>query len=150
MKTVSQCLGENLKKLRRERSLTQGEFAAVAGVSLSFVQNLEKGKKWAGPRTITMLARALNVSESTLFEDCDRINEIDPKQILLMMARALGIGLTEDSLKGVKVKASVNAHFTLYELMPDDVCHELSELCRQPGWDWESFRRRLKSNQRRA
>lgn len=144
MKTVSECLGENLKRLRRERNLTQGEFAAQAGVSLSFVQNLEKGKKWAGPRTISTLARALGVSEAQLFEDCDRASELDPKQILVMMGRALGVGVTAEMLRGLEVRTSSTVHFTLYELMPDSVCNELAELCRQPGWDWELFRRRMK------
>lgn len=144
MKTVSECLGENLKRLRRERNLTQGEFAAKAGVSLSFVQNLEKGKKWAGPRTISTLARALGVSEAQLFEDCDRSRELDPKQILLMMGKALGVGITAEMLRGLEVRTSSTTHFTLYEVMPDTICRELADLCRQPGWDWEQFRRRMK------
>lgn len=144
MKTVSECLGENLKKLRRARGLTQGEFAAKAGISLSFVQNLEKGKKWVGPKTISTLAKALGVSEAELFEDCDRASEMDPKQILIMMGRALGVGVTAQMLQGLEVRATSSVHFTLYELMPDSVCHELAELCRKPGWDWEKFRRRMK------
>jgi transcriptional regulator with XRE-family HTH domain len=144
MKTVSECLGENLKKLRRERNLTQGEFAAKAGISLSFVQNLEKGKKWVGPKTISTLAKALGVSEAQLFEDCDRASEMDPKQILVMMGRALGVGVTAEMLRGLEVRTSSTVHFTLYELMPDTISAELVNLCRQPGWDWEKFRRRMR------
>jgi transcriptional regulator with XRE-family HTH domain len=143
MKTVSECLGENLKKLRRARNLTQGEFAAKAGISLSFVQNLEKGKKWVGPKTINTLAKALGVSEAELFEDCDRAGEMDPKQILVMMGKALGIGVTAEMLRGLEVRTSATVHFTLYEMMPDSVCAELAELCRQPGWDWDEFRKRI-------
>jgi transcriptional regulator with XRE-family HTH domain len=145
MKTVSECLGENLKKFRRERGLTQGQFAKKAGISLSFVQNLEKGKKWAGPKTISTLALALGVSEAELFEDCDRAGgEMDAKQILIMMGRVLGVWVTKEMLEGLQVRATSTVHFRLYELMPDSVCHELADLCRRPGWDWEQFRRRMR------
>ena len=146
MKSVSQCLGENLKRLRRERGLTQGAFAQAAGLSMSFLQNLERGKKWVGPKTVNVLARTLRVSEAELFRDCEhQAKAPDPKYILLMMGRALGLELTEEMVGAIEVRATPTPRFMIYELMPDHVCHELAELCRRPGWDWESFRKRLQA-----
>jgi transcriptional regulator with XRE-family HTH domain len=143
MKTVSECIGENLRRLRQERDLTQEAFAKKAGLSLSFLQTIEHGKKWAGPKTITAIAKALNVAESDLFQDCEKQPEPDPKQMLLMMCRAFGINITDEAIAALKVRKPFTAYIALYDSMPDQVCLRLTELSQQPGWDWESFTKKI-------
>jgi transcriptional regulator with XRE-family HTH domain len=90
MKKISECLGENIKRLRKERKLTQIEFAQRANLSISFLQNIESGKRWVSPKTVTVLARALKVSESELFWDFDhKPSAIDSQAVLTLLSKTL-------------------------------------------------------------
>jgi transcriptional regulator with XRE-family HTH domain len=67
--SISKILGENLRKLRRDRGFTQSELAEKAGVSATMITFYENGHKWPYPDTIKSLAKALKVPESDLFQD---------------------------------------------------------------------------------
>lgn len=54
-------LGKNLKRIRTEKGLTQGDIVRSLGVSRSFVSNIESGKTNPTLATIAKLAKALNV-----------------------------------------------------------------------------------------
>lgn len=143
-KTAAECFGENIRRLREERGLTQEAFSARAGLSLGFFQQVERGKKWVGPKTITAIARALLVYESDLFRDCDRDPEPDVKLLLSQFCRALGIELPAGAIEAATVRLPPAAYAQLYDSMPDVICLELTELSQRPGWDWERFRKGLK------
>lgn len=142
-KSVAECLGENLKKLREERDHTQESFARACGLSLSFVQLVERGKKWVGPGTIAVFARTLDVTESRLFLDCAAEPVLDPKQLLLMMSRALGLTLTQETVGKLKVRTPLGTYTALYDAMPDDLARAFTDRCQAPDWNWEKFRRFL-------
>ena len=63
---------KKLKYLRHSRNLTQQKLAVKSGVSQSYINELENGKK-KNPSTlvITKLARALNATVSDLLDDED-------------------------------------------------------------------------------
>ena len=146
MKSISQCFGENVRRLRLEQDLTQEEFARKAGLSISFVQNIEYGKKWVAPKTVALLADALGVAESELFRDCaEPAPEPDPKDILLKVASALGFRLDERSLAKVQAGQAAYVYAELHERMPHDVGLELMERCKGDDWDWDAFRKKLRS-----
>jgi len=68
MKEDSKKLGENLKKIRIQKNITQIEIARILGVDRSFVSNIENGKNNPTLSTITSLAKALDVSTNELFK----------------------------------------------------------------------------------
>jgi transcriptional regulator with XRE-family HTH domain len=119
--TISECLARNLRGLRAERGLTQGDLARRCRLSLSFVQLVEGGRKWVSPGTVTVLARALRVPEERLFRGCEPAPAPDSKQMLVMVGRAVA----------------------LYAAIPDDLARLLAERCAQPGWSWPKFRKFL-------
>jgi transcriptional regulator with XRE-family HTH domain len=143
MRSISQCFGENVRRLRLERDYTQEEFAKETGLSISFLQNIEYGKKWATPKTIRLLANTLRVSESELFRDCSQPSHPEPKEILLMIGRAFGILITEDLVTSLKTRVPPYRYTPLLNNMPPEITHELMERCQQKDWDWEEFRKRL-------
>lgn len=145
MKPISECLGGNVKRLRQERDLTQQEFAARAKLSISFLQNIEAGTKWAGPKTINTLAKALKVSETELFKDCEEKPKPEPREILLVLCRSFGFSLDEQAISSLKVRNPPSAYAALYDAMPDHICVELTALCQEPKWDWEKFRKKIKA-----
>ncbi len=68
MKDDAKKLGENLKKIRAKKNITQTELAKTLGVDKSFVSNIENGKTNPTLSTITNLAQALGVSTNELLK----------------------------------------------------------------------------------
>lgn len=68
MKDDAKKLGENLKKLRIKKDISQIELARILGVDRSFVSNIENGKNNPTLSTITSLAKALAVSTNELLK----------------------------------------------------------------------------------
>ena len=68
MKSESAKLGKNLKRIRTEKGITQGDIVRTLGVSRSFVSNIENGKTNPTLSTISKLAKALNVSSDELLK----------------------------------------------------------------------------------
>jgi transcriptional regulator with XRE-family HTH domain len=68
MKDDAKKLGENLKKLRVKKDISQIELARILGVDRSFVSNIENGKNNPTLSTITSLAKALGVSTNELLK----------------------------------------------------------------------------------
>lgn len=68
MKEDARKLGENLKKIRTRKNVTQVEIANILGVDRSFVSNIENGKNNPTLSTIANLAKALKVPVDELFK----------------------------------------------------------------------------------
>ena len=68
MKEDAKKLGENLKKIRTKKNITQIEIAKTLGVDRSFVSNIENGKNNPTLSTITSLAKALGISTNELLK----------------------------------------------------------------------------------
>ena len=68
MKDDAKKLGENLKKMRIKKDISQIELARLLGVDRSFVSNIENGKNNPTLSTITNLAQTLGVSTNELLK----------------------------------------------------------------------------------
>jgi len=68
MKNEAQKLGDNLKKIRMKKSISQGDIARSLNVARSFVSDIENGKRNPTLATITKLAKAIDVSTSELLK----------------------------------------------------------------------------------
>ncbi len=68
MKDDAKKLGENLKKIRTKKEISQTTLAETLGVDKSFVSNIENGKTNPTLSTITNLAQALGVSTNELLK----------------------------------------------------------------------------------
>lgn len=60
-------LGENIRKIRLAKKMTQGDLCNKIGADVAYLSNVESGKKNPTLATIDRLARALGVSISRLF-----------------------------------------------------------------------------------
>jgi len=61
----------NLRRIRRERGLSQERLAHNAGLNMTHVAKIERSEREPGVRTVSKLARALGVAASELFEGID-------------------------------------------------------------------------------
>ncbi len=68
MQQDAQKLGENLKRIRSEKNITQSKLAEILDVDRSFVSNIENGKTNPTLSTITKLAKALDVQIEKLIK----------------------------------------------------------------------------------
>lgn len=64
--------GRALRKIRKEKKLTQDELSLYSRVDRSYISELENGEKAPTLLTITALARALHVKASVLVEGYER------------------------------------------------------------------------------
>ena len=68
MKDDAKKLGENLKKIRMTKNITQTELAETLGVDKSFISNIENGKANPTLSTIAGLAKVIKVSTNELLK----------------------------------------------------------------------------------
>ena len=68
MKSESAKLGKNLKRIRTEKGITQGDIVRNLGVSRSFISNIENGKTNPTLSTISNIAKALSISSNELLK----------------------------------------------------------------------------------
>jgi transcriptional regulator with XRE-family HTH domain len=53
-------VGNNLRTLRNHRNLSQLELSSRTGLSHTFINNIENGKKWISAQTLEILCRELD------------------------------------------------------------------------------------------
>jgi transcriptional regulator with XRE-family HTH domain len=66
MISEAQKLGRNLKRIRKEKGMSQGDIAREFGMDKAFISNIENGKTNPTLATITKLAKAVGVSVEDL------------------------------------------------------------------------------------
>lgn len=68
MNKISTKLGQNLKKIRTQKKMSQGDIARTLNVDRGYISNIENGKKNPTLTTIDKLARVLGVSADELLK----------------------------------------------------------------------------------
>jgi transcriptional regulator with XRE-family HTH domain len=61
-------LGQNIKNLRTHRQYSQAELAEKADISIIYLSNIERGKKYPKPAILTQIAEGLDVEIYELFK----------------------------------------------------------------------------------
>ncbi|MFA5773050.1 MAG: helix-turn-helix transcriptional regulator [Candidatus Paceibacterota bacterium] len=64
----SEKLGENLKRIRTAKGISQGEIGRILEVDKSFISNIENGKTNPTLSTIAKIAKAVGVSVGELMK----------------------------------------------------------------------------------
>lgn len=64
----SQKLGENLKKLRLKKKLSQGDLSKALSVDRAYISNIENGRMNPTLSTLEKIAGALKISSSELLK----------------------------------------------------------------------------------
>ena len=68
MNRISTKLGQNLKKIRTQKKMSQGDIARNLGVDRGYIINIENGKKNPTLATVDKLSKALGVSADELLK----------------------------------------------------------------------------------
>ena len=68
MANISSKLGQNMKRIRTKKNMSQGDIARALEVDRGYISNIENGKKNLTLATIQKLADALGVSADELLK----------------------------------------------------------------------------------
>ena len=90
---LRQVLSKNIKSLRSQRSLSQVELAEKADISIPFLSNIERSKKWPYPETLVKLAKALDVEVYMLFQEKAPSPTADVQNTLARFKKDISVSL---------------------------------------------------------
>jgi transcriptional regulator with XRE-family HTH domain len=68
MQDEARKLGQNLKRIRTKKGISQGDIVKILGMPKSFVSSIENGKTNPTLSTITKIAKAVGVSVGELMK----------------------------------------------------------------------------------
>ena len=68
MDQISAKLGDNMKRIRTRKKMSQGDIARALDVDRGYISNIENGKKNPTLATIKKLADALSISADELLK----------------------------------------------------------------------------------
>lgn len=68
MNSESKKLGENLKRIRTEKDISQGDIARELGVDRGFISTIENGKTNPTLATIAKLAKSVGITTNELLK----------------------------------------------------------------------------------
>ena len=68
MKNETQKLAANLKRIRTEKGISQGDIVKATGIDKAMISNIENGKTNPTLATLAKLAKALGVSADELIK----------------------------------------------------------------------------------
>ena len=65
---IKATLGQNIRNLRSHRQYSQAELAEKADISIIYLSNIERGKKFPKPAILSQIAEGLDVQVFELFK----------------------------------------------------------------------------------
>jgi transcriptional regulator with XRE-family HTH domain len=78
-------LGKNIKFFRSLKGLSQADLAEKAGISVTFLSNIERGNNFPLPKTLCSLAKTLEVEVFELFKG--DLVPTDSKDLVLQLSK---------------------------------------------------------------
>ncbi|MBE6361781.1 MAG: helix-turn-helix transcriptional regulator [Treponema bryantii] len=74
---VRKLFGYNLKRLRKQKKISQIELSEKVDLAFTFISDIENGKKWVSPETIEKLSKFLDVEVYQFFLPEDYVFQED-------------------------------------------------------------------------
>ncbi|MEK7589258.1 MAG: helix-turn-helix transcriptional regulator [Patescibacteria group bacterium] len=68
MKNISTKIGKNLKRIRTEKKMSQGDISRKLGMDRGYISGVENGKRNPTVATVEKLANALGISVDELLK----------------------------------------------------------------------------------
>ena len=114
-KELREIFGKNVKLYRSRRNWSQADLAEYANISINFLGDIERGKKWPHPDTLTKMADALEIKVYELFLEED--TPINLKTQTLMNRFVKDVSLTISKSPALSVNQSVEHIRKQYKLV---------------------------------
>jgi len=98
-KTIKMDLGEQIKRIRTAKGLSQKEVLNISGLDKAQFSRIENGKTDPSFTTLEKIAKALGISISELFATTDEIKEVNSHDKTVMEKVSLIESLNDDEKK---------------------------------------------------
>jgi len=115
-KELRAILAKNVKLYRSRRNWSQADLAEDANISITFLSDIERGKKWPHPDTLSNIASALDINVFELFKDNA---DVDPKKRVLMNRFVKDVSLSLEKSLAQSVNQSIDYLRKQYGLEKD-------------------------------
>ena len=114
-KELRAIFGKNVRIYRNRRNWSQADLAEHANISINFLGDIERGKKWPHPETLTKLADALEIRVFELFMEEE--NELNPKAKNLMNHFIKDVSLSINKTLSLSINQSIEYFRKQYKLL---------------------------------
>ena len=94
-KEIRILFGQNIRIFRNRRNWSQADLAESAEISLNFLSDIERGKKWPHPDTLSKLANALGIKVFELFLDENMPLSLDAKELMNRFVKDVSISINK-------------------------------------------------------
>ena len=106
--------GKNVRAYRNRRNWSQADLAEHANISINFIGDIERGKKWPHPETLAKLAEALEINVFELFMEENSSYSLENQ---IMMSRFVkDVSLTINKSLSLSVNQSIDYICKQYRL----------------------------------
>lgn len=89
-------LSQNLKRLRKQRALSQLKLANELQIAMTFISDIENCKKWVSPETLAKIASFFEVPLSDLFLSDENICKENENNIQTSVSKAFALALKKE------------------------------------------------------
>jgi len=113
-KEIRAIFGQNIRTFRNRRNWSQADLAEHANISINYLGDIERGKKWPHPDTLSKLADALGVKAYEFF--LEENMEISKKTQTLMNRFLKDVSLTVNKSLSQSVNQSIEYIIKQYKL----------------------------------
>jgi len=121
-KEIRAIFGNNLRIFRNRRNWSQADLAEFADISLNYIGDIERGKKWPHPDTLSRLVDALGIKVFELF--LEENVEVSPntqvlmnrfiKDVSLSIYKSLSLSVNQ-SIENIEKQYNLENNPTIYE-----------------------------------
>jgi len=105
-KELRAVFGKNVRLYRNRRNWSQADLAEYANISINFLGDIERGKKWPHPDTLSKMADALEVKAFELFLEED--TAVNRKTQILMNRFIKDVSLTIQKSLSLSINHSID------------------------------------------
>ena len=113
-KEIRAIFGKNVKNYRNRRNWSQADLAETANISINFLGDIERGKKWPHPDTLTKLANALEIKVFELFMEEDILITSEDKSLMKRFIK--DVSLTINKSLSLSINQSIEYVRKQYKL----------------------------------
>lgn len=110
-------IGDNIKKIRKERNITQSELATKMEISQSYLSDIENGRKNLGMATVEKIANKLGVSVAYLTSGNKMLGDLTNEEIEEQMFKM------SKQISQSKSKREENIKENLFNLLKNDLSY---------------------------
>jgi transcriptional regulator with XRE-family HTH domain len=108
-------LGKNIRLFRSHRNWSQADLAENAGISITFLSDIERGNKWPYPDTLSNIAGALDIEVDVLFRRGDPETDVNIQELMSRFVKDVSLTLR----KSVTLSINQSLEHVTRQYFPD-------------------------------